>query len=76
MQHFIKHTKPSLDNPVTLITDNHETRISISATVRCKEAGIILLTFHPHSRYKMQPKTYLCLDYSRPIIILQSLTGC
>ena len=28
MQHFIKHVKPSTDDPVLLIVDNHEARCS------------------------------------------------
>lgn len=55
LEHFITHTKPSPKDPVLLLLDNHESHISVAAISRAKEAGIIMLTFHPHTTHKMQP---------------------
>ena len=55
MEHFINHTKPTVEHPTILILDNHECHVSIPAIIRAKEVGIILLTFHPHTSHKMQP---------------------
>lgn len=55
LHHFIKHVRPSVDRPVLLLLDNHETHVNISVIDLAKKSGIILLTFHPHTSHKMQP---------------------
>ncbi|KAG5865556.1 hypothetical protein JTB14_000694 [Gonioctena quinquepunctata] len=47
-QHFIQHTKPSPDDPVLLLMDNHESNVSVPTIIKCKGAGMISSTFHPH----------------------------
>lgn len=55
LKHFKKHTKPTPDDPVILICDNHDSHVNIDVIDFCKKNGIIMLTFHPHTSYKMQP---------------------
>lgn len=55
MQHFIKHTSASRENPALLIFDNHESYLSIEALDLAKESGMTVLTLHPHTTAKMQP---------------------
>lgn len=49
--------KPSKENKVLIILDNHETHISIDALNLAKYNGIVLLTFPhlPHTSHKLQP---------------------
>lgn len=55
LNHFIKHVKPSKDDKVLLIMDNHESHISIDAIELARENGIIMLTIPPHTSHKLQP---------------------
>lgn len=55
MRHFIKHTSASPENPALLIMDNHESHLSIEALDLAKQAGVTVLTLHPHTTAKMQP---------------------
>lgn len=53
--HFKRHTQSSGDNPVLLLLDNHESHISVDAIEFCRNNGIYLVTFHPHTSHKIQP---------------------
>lgn len=55
LQHFASHTKPSADDPVLLILDNHSSHISIPAIKFCREHHIHLLSLPPHSSHRLQP---------------------
>lgn len=44
MQHFIKHTKPTKDERVLLIIDNHETHLSLETVDLASTAGVVILT--------------------------------
>lgn len=55
LNHFIKHTRPSQDNKVLLLMDNHESHVSIEAIDLAKKNGIVLFTFPPHTSHKLQP---------------------
>lgn len=55
LHHFKKHAHPSTDNPVLLLLDNHESHITITGLDFCKENGIIVLSFPPHTTHKLQP---------------------
>ncbi|XP_022127680.1 uncharacterized protein LOC111001920 [Pieris rapae] len=55
MHHFAKHAKPTPENPVLLLLDNHESHISVDVLDFCKEVGIVLMTFPPHCSHKLQP---------------------
>lgn len=55
MEHFIRYVKPSVENPVLIVLDNHESHISLPVIDLAKENGIVLLTFPPHTSHKLQP---------------------
>ena len=55
MQHFIKHARPNRDHPVLLTLDNHGSHMSIEVLNLCKENGVVLLSFPPHTSHKLQP---------------------
>lgn len=55
LQHFIKYTKPTKEQPVILILDIHESHISVLATHMAKDNGVMLITLHPHTSNHMQP---------------------
>ncbi|XP_046659128.1 jerky protein homolog-like isoform X1 [Homalodisca vitripennis] len=55
LNHFIYHVKPSPEEKVLLLLDNHETHVTIEAIDVCKSNGIVLLTFPLHTSHKLQP---------------------
>lgn len=55
LKHFIAHVKPTVDNKVLLIYDNHESHISLPAINLAKDNGVTLLTMPPHTSHKLQP---------------------
>lgn len=55
MHHFVIHAKPTPENPVLLLLDNHESHISVEVLDFCKQVGIVLVTFPPHCSHKLQP---------------------
>jgi len=70
LDHFIKHVKPTPDNKVLLILDNHISHKSLEAIEKAKQNGIVLLTLPPHTSSKLQPLDHsvfksLKVNYSR-----------
>ncbi|KAJ8926565.1 hypothetical protein NQ314_021058 [Rhamnusium bicolor] len=55
LQHFISHVKPTIEDKVILLLDNHESHVSIQTIDLAKRSGVILVTFHPHTSHRMQP---------------------
>lgn len=55
LQHLFSHTKPTQDDPLLLILDNHSSHISIPAIQFCRNNNIHLLSLPPHSSHKAQP---------------------
>ena len=55
LQHFAKHTKPSAEDPVLLIVDNHTSHLSLAAIEYCRKHSIVMLTLPPHGSHMMQP---------------------
>lgn len=55
LRHFTKHTKCSKENPVILFMDSHESHIQIEALDYCRQNGITIVTFPPHTTNKLQP---------------------
>ncbi len=49
LEHFIRHTNCSIDHPVLLILDHHESHISLKAVTTAKENGVVMLTLPPHT---------------------------
>ncbi len=55
LEHFIRHARPSVQNKIVLLLDNHSSHLSINGLRIAKENGIILLSFPPHCSHKLQP---------------------
>lgn len=55
MDHFIKYTNSTRENPTLLIYDNHESHISIQVVEKARAAGVMIVTLPPHCSQKMQP---------------------
>lgn len=55
LDHFVKHVKPTKDNTVLLIIDNHETHVTIDVINKARDNGIVILTVPPHTSHKLQP---------------------
>lgn len=55
IDHFIRHTHSTKQNPTLLIYDNHESHLSIDALKRAAENGVTILTLPPHCSHKLQP---------------------
>lgn len=55
LEHFIKHTGSSKENPALLIADNHSSHISIPVLSLARENGVIILTLPPHTSHRTQP---------------------
>jgi len=54
IKHFIIHTQFSKEHPVLIVLDNHASHLSVNM-INCRENGIILLSFPPHTSHKLQP---------------------
>ncbi|XP_046681325.1 MFS-type transporter clz9-like [Homalodisca vitripennis] len=55
LEHFCAHTKPSKDDPVLLICDNHGSHITLEAYEVCKKNHITLVSIPPHTSHRLQP---------------------
>lgn len=55
IKHFCKNVKPSIDQPILLLLDNHESHLNIEVLKFCKLNGVVLLSFPPHCSHKLQP---------------------
>ncbi|XP_041983249.1 uncharacterized protein LOC121736227 [Aricia agestis] len=55
LSHFKHHAKPSAEEPILLILDNHASHISLPVYEFCKLNHIHMLSLPPHTSHKMQP---------------------
>ncbi|XP_018368328.1 PREDICTED: uncharacterized protein LOC108764541, partial [Trachymyrmex cornetzi] len=55
MKHFIKHVKPSVEDPLLMLLDNHSSHLAIETINFAKNNGIIMLSFLPHCSHRLQP---------------------
>ena len=55
MKHFVKTVKVNIEHPVLLLLDNHYSHLAIDVLDYCKDNGVVLLSFPPHSSHKLQP---------------------
>ncbi|KYN05191.1 Chromobox protein like protein 1 [Cyphomyrmex costatus] len=55
MQHFIKFSHSTKDNPSLLIYDNHKSHLSLEIFELAKANGVHILTLPSHSTHRMQP---------------------
>ena len=54
LKHFVKHTRPTEEDPVLLVVDNHSSRMSLEAVEYCWQNHVAMLTLPPHSTHKIQ----------------------
>ncbi|KAJ8932978.1 hypothetical protein NQ318_011195 [Aromia moschata] len=72
IDHFIKHSKPSREDPIILSLDGHYTHTrNLDVINKARENHITLICLPPHSTHKLQPldvalmaplKTYYCQE--------------
>lgn len=55
LEHFVNHAKPSVEQKVLLLLDNHDSHIQIEVIDFCRKNGIVLLSFPPHTPHTLQP---------------------
>lgn len=55
LRHFIKNARPSKENRILLLMDNHSSHTTLEAVNLCRENHITLLGFPPHTSHRMQP---------------------
>jgi len=55
MEHFIKCTASSKENPSLLLLDNVDTHFSTETLELAKQNGVTVFTFPPHCTHKLQP---------------------
>ncbi|XP_050676211.1 uncharacterized protein LOC126973109 [Leptidea sinapis] len=55
LDHFIQHVKPSIEQPVLLLLDNHNSHVNFHVVEKAKVNNIIMLSFPPHCSHNLQP---------------------
>ncbi|CAK1586828.1 unnamed protein product [Parnassius mnemosyne] len=58
IDHFIKHVKPSTEEPVLFLLNNHSSHVNIYVVEKAKENNIFMLSFPPHCFHNLQPLLY------------------
>lgn len=53
LAHFIKYAKPTSNDPIRLVLDNHASHISIAGFNFCKENNIHITSLPPHTSDKL-----------------------
>lgn len=53
--HFIDNVKPSIEKPVLLLLDNHQSHLSVEALDLAANNGVHILSFPPHCSHRLQP---------------------
>ncbi|KAJ8948256.1 hypothetical protein NQ314_008451 [Rhamnusium bicolor] len=73
LEHIQRQTNCSKESKVLLLLDNYKSHTTVIAINFCRENGIILLSFPPHTSHKLQPldvvvfgpfKTYLSVAFN------------
>ena len=55
LQHFVKHARPSKDEPVILILDGHGSHKTLAATDFARDHGIAMISLQPHTTHLTLP---------------------
>lgn len=55
LKHFVHYVKPSAEDPILLVADNHSTHCSLPAILFCRKNHITFLTLPPHASHVIQP---------------------
>ncbi|XP_021706502.1 uncharacterized protein LOC110678188 [Aedes aegypti] len=55
-EHFLQHTRPTIDNPVLLILDGHSSHTkNLTFVERARESFVTVVCLPPHCSHKLQP---------------------
>ena len=54
MKHFVLYVKPTPDDKILLLLDNHQSHINLEVIDYAKN-GVVMLSFPPHCSHKLQP---------------------
>ncbi|KAJ8933685.1 hypothetical protein NQ318_011461 [Aromia moschata] len=55
MKHFVSNVRPSVEKPVLLLLDNHESHTAYNTVKYAKDNEVVLLSFPPHCSHRLQP---------------------
>lgn len=55
LRHFAENTQTSVQNPTLLLMDNHSSHTSLMCYNFCKDNGIVVVSFPPHTSHRLQP---------------------
>lgn len=55
LKHISQHTNCSSENRILLLIDNHQSHTSVESIKLCRDIGITLLSFPPHTTHRLQP---------------------
>ncbi|KAF5278025.1 hypothetical protein FQR65_LT15826 [Abscondita terminalis] len=55
VKHIQNHTGSSKERRILILLDNHESHCTIETIVFCRDNGITLLSFPPHTSHRLQP---------------------
>lgn len=55
LKHLKKFASPMKDDPILLLVDNHASHCNIQCINFCRENGIVMVSFPPHTSHKTQP---------------------
>lgn len=55
LEHIKQQTNCSIENKILLLLDNHESHITVKGINYCRNNGIVILSFPPHTSHKLQP---------------------
>lgn len=55
VKHIQHHTGSSKERRILILLDNHESHCTIETIVFCRDNGITLLSFPPHTSHRLQP---------------------
>lgn len=55
LRHFINHAKPTAEQPVLLVLDNHNSHCTLEAWELARANNVLVLSIPPHSSHRLQP---------------------
>ena len=55
IEHFIKYSHSTKENPTLLLLDNHASHLSVQVIDMAVNNGVTMLSFPLHCSHKMQP---------------------
>ena len=55
IRHFVKYAKPTAEQPLLLLLDDHSSHISVDVINFAKTNNVTMMSFPPHCSHKLQP---------------------